>query len=430
MGNADAIGWEGVFANQDREAMVEVARDVIEIPSETGFEGPIGDYVAERFGSLGGSVEFQEVEEGRNNVLARFQMPEPGPTLLMIGHFDTSTNPDETYLPIGFHPKATLKDNWIYGLGISNMKCAFAGYYSALQMLLDEGVPLRGEIIVAGLVGEIEKAPVDIWQGKRFRGGGAGARFMVHHGVTADFCINGEPSGMRLQTGNAGYLFAKVSIKGVAQHTFSKEKAIDPIPKAFQVYDALQKWELDYQERNPHPAMKLVTNVGAIFGGYPYKPSITAPDCSLYVHVNTLPGKSILSVKRELEQLMDTLSATIDDFDASVEFYLASDGHYLEREHPLVQTVASAHRTVHGSDVIWPDPVRLGGVSCDNSPMMEYGIPSVQYGAGGINLSGDYSMYEPGLGEVVNLDNLAMTSRVYAVSIADLLGSEGDAEAG
>jgi hypothetical protein len=62
--------------------------------------------------------------------------------------------------------------------------------------------------------------------------------------------------------------------------------------------------------------------------------------------------------------------------------------------------------------------------------MMEYGIPSVQYGAGGINLSGEYSMYEPGLGEVVNLDNLAMTSRVYAVSIADLLSAEGDADSG
>jgi acetylornithine deacetylase len=416
--------WESVFEKQDRDTMVDVACDVVNIPSETGFEGPLGDYVGERFGSLGASVEPQEVEEGRNNVLARFEMPEPGPTLLLIGHFDTSTNPDETHLPIGFHPKATIENNWIYGLGISNMKCAFPGYYSALQMLFDAGIPLRGEIIVAGLVGEIEKAPIDLWQGKRFRGGGIGARFMVHHGVTADYCINGEPSGMRLQTGNAGYLFAKVSIKGRSQHTFSKEKAIDPLPKAFEVHKALQDWELDYQERNPHPAMKVITNVGAIFGGYPYKPSITAPDCSLYVHVNTVPGKSILAVKRDLEQLMDTLATKMEDFEATVDFYLASDGHYLEREHPLVQTVAMAHRTVHGEEVIWPDPVRLGGVSCDNSPMMEYGIPSVQYGAGGINLSGEYSMYEPGLGEVVNIDNLAATARVYAVSIAGLLAPE------
>ena len=77
----------------------------------------------------------------------------------------------------------------------------------ALQMLRDSGVKLKGDIVVAGVVGEIEKAPIDNWQGARYRGGGFGARFMLNHGVTADFCINGEPTGMRLQTANAGYIF-------------------------------------------------------------------------------------------------------------------------------------------------------------------------------------------------------------------------------
>ena len=89
------------------------------------------------------------------------------------------------------------------------MKCAFAGFWSALQMIRDAGLEVPGEIVMAGVVGEIEKGPVDEWQGKRYRGGGAGARFMLNHGVTADFCINGEPTGLRLQTGNAGYVFAE-----------------------------------------------------------------------------------------------------------------------------------------------------------------------------------------------------------------------------
>ena len=418
-----ADDFKDVFAGQDEQALVEVACDVVNIPSETGYEGPLGDYVGGRFGNLGLQVEYQEVEEGRNNVLARLKTGVPGPTLLLIGHFDTSTNPDETHLPFGFHANAVVKDGWIYGLGVSNMKCAFAGYYSALQMLLDAKVPLTGDIIVAGVAGEIEKAPVDQWRGKRYRGGGSGARFMLHHGVTADFCINGEPSGMRLQTGNAGYIFAKIAVVGKSQHTFSKDKAVDPIPKAMRLYDALQKWEVDYQKRHPHPAILPLTNVAAIHGGYPYKPSITPPDCTLYMHINTIPGQNIHEVKRELEAAVDEVGKDDAEWEAHVEFFLASHGHYLDPKHDLAQTVARAHDQVHGSEVILADEIRMGGVSCDNSPLMEYGIPSIQYGAGGINTSGDYSMYEPGIGEVVKIDNLAATARVYAASIAELLGA-------
>ncbi|MGH8913090.1 MAG: hypothetical protein ACRDZM_01085, partial [Acidimicrobiia bacterium] len=59
----------------------------------------------------------------------------------------------------------------------------------------------------------------------------------------------------------------------------------------------------------------------------------------------------------------------------------------------------------------------------DNSPLFEFGIPGITYGAGGINLSGEYSMYEPGLGEVVKIENLAACSRVYAAAAGRLLSS-------
>jgi hypothetical protein len=77
---------------------------------------------------------------------------------------------------------------------------------------------------------------------------------------------------------------------------------------------------------------------------------------------------------------------------------------------------------VFGEDVTYPNPERYS-VSSDNSPLAEFGIPGATYGAGGINLSGDYSMYEPGVGEVVGIDNLAAAARVYAAAAVDLLGA-------
>ena len=410
-----------IFARQDVEAMTKLACDLVDIPSPTGDEGAIGDYVATRFAELGLRVERQEVEPGRNNVVARLRGRRPGPTLLFLAHFDTSTNPGED-LPRGYQAKATVEDGWIVGLGISNMKCAFAGFWSALQMLRDGGTELPGEIVVAGVVGEIEKGPVDIWQGRSYRGGGLGARFLVNHGVTADYCINGEPTGLRLQTGNAGYLFIRLQVKGSPQHTYSKDAAVDPLPKAFRLHQALQDWEPHYQARHPHPLMKPLIGVGGIYGGYPYKPSITPAFCNLYLHVNLVPGQEILGVQRELEALIETLQAEDPELEASVEIFLASNGHLLPDEHELAQAVMAAHQEVFGEPVPRPNPERYS-VSSDNSPLWEFGIPGITYGAGGINLSGQYSMYEPGVGEVVKVDNLAACARVYAAAAVGLLGA-------
>ena len=368
---------------------------------------------------MGCEVAFQEVEEGRSNVIARRRGSEQGPTLLLLAHFDTSTNPGED-LPIGYQATATVRDGWLYGLGISNMKCAFAGFWSTLQMLRDAKVDLPGEIVVAGVVGEIEKAPVDDWQGKRYRGGGAGARFMLNHGVTADFCINGEPTGLRLQTGNAGYLFVRIHIQGSPQATFSKDRAVDPVPKAFRVHEALGEWEADYQSRHPHPLMKPLVGVGGIYGGYPYKPSITPAFCNLYVHVNMVPGQSIPAVKLEMEELLRSLARRIPSWSPKWTSTWRPTDMSSEIEHPLARAVAAAHQTVFGTEVTHPNPERYS-VSSDNSPLAEFGIPGITYGAGGINLSGDYSMYEPGIGEVVNIDNLTACARVYTVAATNLL---------
>ena len=262
-------------------------------------------------------------------------------------------------LPIGYQAKATMEDGWIYGLGISNMKCAFAGFWSALQMMRDGQVDLSGEVIVAGVAGEIEKAPVDVWQGKRYRGGGSGARFMLNHGVTANYCINGEPTGLRLQTGNAGYLFVRIHIKGDPQSTFSREHGVDPLPKAFRVHSALGDWEKVYQERHPHPYMKPLVGVGAIFGGYPYKPSLTPGFCNLYLHVNMVPGQSIAGVKEELEELLRSLAEEDPELDASVDIYLASNGHEIDIEHAVPQAVGNAHRRVFDTEVTRPNPGAL-----------------------------------------------------------------------
>ena len=70
-------------------------------------------------------------------------------------------------------------------------------------------------------------------------------------------------------------------------------------------------------------------------------------------------------------------------------------------------------------EVIFPEPARYS-VSSDCSPIFQYGIPGVTYGAGGITPFGVYSMYDGAKGEVLGLDNLYKMTQSYMLALIDL----------
>src|ERR1700693_6372537 len=121
-------------------------------------------------------VQWQQVEDGRANVLATWPGPGGGPSLMFNGHTDTSYSGREPWLRDipGFQPEGFEREGRIYGLGISNMKGALACYVEALRSLIDAGVRLKGDLLIAAVAGEIEKTQQGADEGDEFRGYAAG----------------------------------------------------------------------------------------------------------------------------------------------------------------------------------------------------------------------------------------------------------------
>ena len=416
---------DGIRADE----LVAMAVDLIDIPSPPGQEGPIGDYLARRLAELSLTVRLQEVEAGRNNVVGRLPGTGGGPTLMFSGHFDTSTTGHEQEAWGarggsfgGGQARAWVDGGWIHGLGASNMKGAFAAYWGALRGLQRAGVELAGDILVTGLVGETERAPVDQYQGISYRGGHVGARYLVSHGVTADYAIIGEPTGLRLQIGETGFCFARITVAGRSQHTWCKELGLDPIEKMMRIVGALKAWEPVFQQRHPHPTMETRIGIGAIQGGFPYKPSkCPAPFCNLYVDLRLLPGQSLIETRRELEGVLAELKRDDPELKTEVDLYLSGQGFELDRDEPLVQALARAHATVHDAPAPFAAPNRYA-VSSDAGPMMEFGIRALTYGPGGVASSGQFAMYDADrqLDEILGVDNLVAAAQVYALAALDL----------
>lgn len=427
-----------VLAEIREDELVDMTKDLINIPSPPGEEAAAGDYLARRLDELGMRVELQEVEPGRNNVVGRWPGKVGSPTLLFSGHFDTSTTGREAAALGGSYSaeavgggqaRATACDGWIHGLGATNMKGAFSAYWGAVRALQRAGLQLAGDIVVAGVVGETERAPVDQYQGAAYRGGKVGSRFLVTHGLAADFAVIGEPTGMRLQIGETGYCFAKITVYGKSQHTWCKEFGVDPIEKTMRVFQALKDWEPIFRERHPHPFMEARIGIGAIQGGHPYKPSkCPAPLCNLYVDLRLVPGQSFIETKREIEELLDGLKAEDPELRTEVNFYLTGNGFELQRSDPVVLAMEQAHEAVYDEPVSYAAPNRYA-VSSDAGPMFEYGIRALTYGPGGISTGGQFTIYDAGQqqGEVLSIHHLAKAAGVYALAALDLCGSAAGA---
>jgi len=402
-----------------REEIIQMTVDLINIPSPTGEEMDVSNYVYDKFASLGLRMSRQEVEANRNNVIAVWKGKGGWKSLLLNGHFDTSMTGKEEMLPEGQKAKAEIIDHWIYGLGASNMKNVFAAYYGAIKMIQKAGIRLKGDLIMGGVVGEIEKAPIDQFQGTIYRGGGLGAAHMMKHGITADFCIDGEPTGLRLQPGCMGFIFCKITTFGVAQHTWCKEKGVDAIEKMAKVMEAIRKWEPEFEKKHPHPLMKTRVGIGAIQGGFPYKPSFCpSPFCSLYIDIRTLPNQKATEVKNELDDVLKKLQEKDPGLKYEIDFYLIRKGYEIPLDHELNRVVAQRHYEITGRKVIYPEPYRYA-VSADNTIFYEYGIPGITYGAGGITKEGKFSMYDD-QGECVGIENMITATKVYALSAIGL----------
>ena len=183
---------EKILAGVKEDEILAMSRDVINIPSPTGEELQMAQYLQTALQGLGLSVTWQEVEDGRANVVGRWTGVGGGKNLMFNGHMDTSNTGREDFLTgIGYKPNAVVKDGFIYGLGIYNMKGALVCYTHAVKALQRSGVRLKGDVIIAAVAGEIEKTQWGEFQGKKYRGYGFGTQAAVvweGGAVAAGYC--------------------------------------------------------------------------------------------------------------------------------------------------------------------------------------------------------------------------------------------------
>lgn len=215
--------------------LIELTRRLIDIPSPTGDERGVSDFLFSYLEGLGYSVERQEVEEGRANLIATLEEPA---RVVLSTHMDC----------VPPHIASAEDEEYVYGRGACDAKGIIAAQVMAAERLRAEGTTSIGLLFT-----------VDEEMGS------LGARAANNHARARDcrYLVNGEPTDNMLATGSKGSLRLIIRTRGRAAHSAYPEHGESAIEKLLDVLASLRaaSWPRD------DFLGETTCNIGVVGGG-------------------------------------------------------------------------------------------------------------------------------------------------------------------
>src|SRR5215216_2388087 len=249
--------------------LFELTRELIDIPSVTGDEMAVGQFLSAHLEGLGYHVERQEVTGDRFNVIATTK---ESPRIVFSTHMDT----------VPPFIESSEDEEFIYGRGSCDAKGIIASQIFAAQRLRDEGVN------DVGLLFTVDEEL-----------GSLGAQTANKHPLAREcrFLINGEPTDSRLATGTKGSVRVIITTDGRAAHSAYPEAGESAIEKLLDILDDIRACEW------PEDSFFGTTtcNIGVLNGGT--RPNVIADKARAELQIRL--GMDIEHVTRVLAQVTD-----------------------------------------------------------------------------------------------------------------------------
>jgi acetylornithine deacetylase/succinyl-diaminopimelate desuccinylase family protein len=317
---------------------------------EPSNEREIATRVGAMMRALGMEITEYEPEPGRVSVVGRLRGTGGGRSLLLYGHIDTV---GVTAMPEPF--SATVRDGKLYGRGSYDMKCGVAACLGAVKALRDEGVSLRGDVLIAGVADE-EVASIGM------------AEVLKH--VRADAAIVTEPTELRVCLAHRGFSWIEVETLGFAAHGSRFDLGIDANMRMGRFLARLDTLERELRARPPHTLVGPPSLHAAVLRGGTGT-STYADRCRLEIERRTVPGETEAQVLSEIRTITDALAAEDPTFRATVRPMLTRSSFEVDRNAPIVNAVLGAAATVLGrtpeviGEPYWMDAALLSEVGID-----------------------------------------------------------------
>ncbi len=382
-----------------RDRIVETAQDLIRIPSVSGNEKAVMDFVSAWCTARGIQHVVTAKDPERPNVIAWVGDPSSGPVIAMNGHLDTVPVSDAgSWRTDPFDPVVSDDGKKLFGRGSSDMKSSVGVMMVMLELFRE--ARLDGALM-AHIVSDEETSAVygtlhvldEIEAGRIPR---------------PDYVFIGEGSQLKVRNAERGIVGFRITFQGRASHTaVARVHGINAIAKAAKGILAL---EGDIDKFHPsigHP----VISINTIEGGVAH--NVVPGECSITVDRRIIPGETKESVTEEIRAALDAIAVDDPDFRYALEVdpwggYIPAN--ITEEDSPLVQAFQRSVTAVTGNK---PEFFVQWAGATDGRFYRAAGIDTVGMGPSGENAHG--------ANEAAFIDDLESQGKIYAQTIADLL---------
>ena len=422
----DSDAAKKVAAQIDRDELAHLGCDLTSTPSPTGREKAIAEFILNWFEANGIKAVRQDVEVDRPNAVGIVKGNGTGLSLGFNGHMDTSFTgtAEDARMVANMEPESELTGkivgDKVQGLGISNMKGGVAAFMIAGKALKTSGVKLKGDVILAAVVGEISRTPIGPWQTKEYRGEGAGTRHLLTHGMHSDYAVVADGSDMNIVWTQNGVVQVKIQTFGKAEAAWGSNRETHPmvkmnaIVKMTKIIDAIERWGAEFEAKyvfnSPTGPLYPKVNIGAIEGGAPYRPNYFPGVCAIYLDIRMPPQVRPVQIKYELEK---TLNNTGLDYE--IDIYKTLLGHEGKNVEPLVKSAEEAYRHLFGDKIKHEAPDRAS-IWTDTNVYNELGIPAIKIGPRGRRIGPR--------NEEIEIDKMVQAAQLYALIALDICTRE------
>lgn len=357
---------------------------LVDLPSPTGDERPLAEYVAERLGRDGGEGHLQPIDDRQANAWGRVRGTGSGPSLLMYAPIDTLTvgSADEDLPWVGdqlrtdMQARARIVDGQVVGLGAMNPKGHAACVLAALEAVRRAELPLRGDLLAGFGAGGM---PTNARPGSRHHTGqGVGASFLLEQGVWPDAAIIAK-TGWAIAWEEVGLAWCEVTVRGVHTYVGARNRLPyrNPIDDAALLIRRLEAWFPAYSQRHRTELCEPQGIVAAVRAGWWRMAALTPAQARFRVDLRLAPGQSPLDAKRELEAAVAEVVAGEPGLDAAVELVLAIPGSRTDPDHWVCRSAIEAWEAVAGRP-----HERITGTSgaTDANILRNRGVPTARVG--------------------------------------------------
>lgn len=380
------------------EKVVALTRTLVEIPSETGKEKAIGDWLVKYFQGLGlTDITRLPVEEAGDTIVAVLEGKEDGPTMMLNFHIDTFDAFDDW----DTEPfKVVETEDRLIGLGAHDMKGGAACALAALEAIVKSGTKLGGRLIISGTSDE------EYWS--------RGAHALIDSGLIkdCDYCIVPEPAAhATILIGERGRHVFTIRFIGKSISA-AYDRGINAVVDASRVIAEFEKHKPDGFGYMPEYDMKgTLCVIGLHSGG----DKIYVPElATVTIDRHILPGQTVEEAAQQIRDIIEdvgikgTYELTWDERPTPAPASFITD--------PESRFVQAAKRNMEaqlGEDVKFALAM---SVADTNHIAVHGGVPTIIMGPTGGNTCQ--------ANEWVDKASLPQVSKAILGTVLDLLGTE------